>query len=163
MLSREGEIEKAPQVKAEAAAGTREESIQEEKKVIKPSLATEEQRMLRLRQRISKYRPRFMRMNSWRMKRLEDTWRSPRTSIDNQVRKQIKGFPPLVKVGYRGPRLVRGLHPSGFEEVIVHNVEELKKIDPKRQAVRIARTVGRRRRIEIIKKAEEIGVKLLNG
>jgi large subunit ribosomal protein L32e len=69
----------------------------------------------------------------------------------------------LVKIGYRGPKLVRGLHPSGFEEVVVYNVEDLQNVDPKRHAVRIAHTVGRRKRAEIIKKAEEIGVRVLNG
>jgi len=135
----------------------------EEKKVIKPSLTSKQEKMLKIHQLISRYRPKFIRMNSWRLKRLEDTWRNPRTSIDNQIRKQLKGFPPLVKIGYRGPRLVRGLHPSGFEEVIVYNVKDLEKIDPELQAIRIAHTVGRRKRAEIIKKAEEIGVRVLNG
>jgi len=69
----------------------------------------------------------------------------------------------MVKVGYRGPRLARGLHPSGFEEVIVRNPEELEKVDPRRQAVRIASSVGRRKRAEIIKRAEELGITVLNA
>ncbi|MEM2597607.1 MAG: eL32 family ribosomal protein, partial [Thermofilum sp.] len=55
-----------------------------------------------------------------------------------------------------------GLHPSGFEEVLVHNVKDLERIDPKRQAVRIAATVGRRKRAEILKRAEELGITVLN-
>ncbi len=136
---------------------------EKETKKVKPALSPEKQKMLKLRAAINKIRPRFIRMNSWRLKRLEDTWRSPRRSLDNKIRLQRKGFPPLVKVGYRGPAMVRGLHPSGFEEVVVHTVEELEKVDPSRQAVRIASTVGRRKRIEIIKKAEEKGIRVLNA
>ncbi len=134
-----------------------------EKKVPKrAALEAEKARLLKIREVASKKRPRFIRMNSWYIKRLGDSWRSPRRSLDNKIRLQRKGFPALVKVGYRGPRAVRGLHPSGFEEVIVHNVEELEALDPKRQAARIASTVGRRKRVEIIKRAEELGIRVLN-
>lgn len=130
---------------------------------VKPKLSPNLERVLRIRRFISQKRPRFIRMNSWTLKRLEDTWRSPRRSLDNKIRLQRKGFPPIVKIGYRGPRLARGLHPSGFEEVVVYSPSDLEKIDPSRQAVRIAASVGRRKRIEIIKKAEEKGIRILNA
>ncbi|MCC6059418.1 MAG: 50S ribosomal protein L32e [Thermofilaceae archaeon] len=128
-----------------------------------PQLPPEVERALRLREEIKARKPEFIRMNSWFLKRLGDSWRSPRHSLDNKIRLQRKGFPPMVKVGYRGPKLARGLHPSGYEEVIVHTPEELERIDPKRQAVRIASTVGRRKRAEIIKRAEELGITVLNA
>ena len=78
------------------------------------------------------------------------------------MRKGLKYRPPRVKVGYRGPKLARNLHPSGFEEVMVYRVEDLNRIDPERQAARIGGTVGVRKRIEIIKKADELGIKVLN-
>lgn len=127
------------------------------------SLSPRESKLLELRNYFSRRRPRFIRMNSWYIKRLKDSWRSPRRSLDNKIRLQRKGFPPMVKVGYRGPKEVRGLHPTGFEEVIVHNVEELEKLNPERQAARIASTVGRRKRVEIIKRAEELGIRVLNA
>ncbi|MEZ0346543.1 MAG: 50S ribosomal protein L32e [Infirmifilum sp.] len=133
-----------------------------EKKKPKPQLPAGIVKQLKLRSRISARRPKFIRMNSWIIKRLDDVWRSPRRSLENKIRLQRKGFPPLVKVGYRGPSKVRGLHPSGFQEVIVHTPEELENIDPNVQAVRIASTVGRRKRIEIIKKADEKGIRILN-
>ena len=64
--------------------------------------------------------------------------------------------------GYGQPRKVRGLHPSGLKDVLVHNVKELAGLDKAVHAVRIARTVGKRKRAEIIKKAEELGLKVLN-
>ena len=140
------------------------ENVEEkkEKSKPKPRISANILKSLRLRSLISSRRPKFIRMNSWRIKRLEDKWRSPRRSLDNKIRLQRKGFPPLVKIGYRGPSKARYLHPSGFQEVIIYSPQDLEKVDPATQAARIASTVGRRKRIEIIKKAEEKGIRILN-
>lgn len=114
-------------------------------------------RVLRDRRR----RPRFARQESWRYRRLRAAWRRPR-GIDSRMRLQRSGSPPLVKVGYRGPRKYRGLHPSGFREVLVHNPEELEALDPETQAARIAGSVGKRKRMLISEAAEEMGIRLLN-
>lgn len=78
------------------------------------------------------------------------------------MRMQRSGTPRLVKIGYRGPKKYRGLHPSGYREVLVHNPEELESIDPEAQAARIAASVGKRKRMLISEAAEEKGIKLLN-
>lgn len=127
----------------------------------KPELSAAEFRLLKLRQLMERREPKWMRMNSWLNRKLQGKWRRPK-SLDNKIKKQRKGYPPLVKSGYGKPRLVRGLHSSGYEEVIVHNVKELGSLDPRRQAVRIAATVGLRKRMEIVRKAAEKGVRVLN-
>ncbi len=123
--------------------------------------AQETARLLKLRERMKRKRPRFVRQESWRYVRVKENWRRPR-GIDSKMRLKVKGWPRCPEVGYRGPRAVRGLHPSGFEEVLVHNVEELQKVDPERQAVRIAHTVGGRKRAEIVAEAERLGITVLN-
>ncbi len=47
------------------------------------------------------------------------------------MRLKKKGKARSPSIGWGGsPRLVRGgLHPSGYEEVLVHNVKELETID----------------------------------
>jgi large subunit ribosomal protein L32e len=72
------------------------------------------------------------------------------------------GWPPGVSIGYRSPRATRGLHPSGYREVLVFNVEELKNVDPKTQAIRIAHTVGRRKRVKILAEAKKKSIIILN-
>ena len=67
-----------------------------------------------------------------------------------------------VRVGFRGPRNVRGLHPSGFEEILVYNVKDIESVNPKTQAARIGRTVGTKKRFEIEKKADELDIRILN-
>lgn len=68
----------------------------------------------------------------------------------------------MVEIGYGGPALVRGLHPSGFEEVMVYNVDGLETINPKTQAARIGGTVGVKKRIAIENRAKELGIRVLN-
>ena len=80
---------------------------------------------LELRDKVAKSRPEFKRPESWRYKRLETTWRKPK-GIDNHQRKQkSRGRPGLVKVGYGGPKIARGLHPSGYTDNLVYNIDDL--------------------------------------
>ena len=106
-------------------------------------------------------KPDFVRQESWRYKRVDKSWRKPR-GIDSKMRKEVKGWPAKVKVGYRGPRAARGLHPSAYKEVLVYNVDDLSGINPKIEAIRIAHTVGARKRAEILSKARELGIRVLN-
>jgi large subunit ribosomal protein L32e len=126
----------------------------------KPVTATTE-KALELRARLKKKKPSFARHESWRYKRVKESWRRPR-GLDNKMRRKIKGWPPTVSAGYRGPKATRGLHPSGCKEVLVHNTEELRKIDPKIQAVKIAHTVGKRKRAKILIEARKRKITILN-
>ena len=105
--------------------------------------------------------PKFKRQESWRYKRVKENWRKPR-GIDSKMRKQVKGWPPSPKAGYRSPKKIRGLHPSGYEEVRVQTLEDLYGLDSETQAVRIARTVGGKKRVEILALADERGIHVFN-
>ncbi|MGD2065815.1 MAG: 50S ribosomal protein L32e [Candidatus Bathyarchaeota archaeon] len=106
-------------------------------------------------------KPRFRRQESWRYKRVGDVWRKPH-GVDSKMRKKVKGWPVSPTVGYRSPKKTRGLHPSGFVEIRVHSTADLGGIDPELQAIRIAQTVGNRKRVEIMALAEEKGIHVLN-
>lgn len=137
-----------------------EEGSEQERKegtrVKKPAIRIP-RRVLRQKEK----RPEFVRQESWRYKRLDPGWRRPRGK-DSRMRLQKGGAPPLVKIGYRTDKRYRGLHPSGFEEVLVERVEELERIDPSRQAIRIAATLGRLKRMRITEVAMEKGIRVLN-
>ena len=113
------------------------------------------------RKRVADRRPRFVRQESWRYDRLAENWRKPKGK-DNKMRRQVSGVPQIVKVGYRGPKHARGLHPSGYTDNIVFNVSELNKLDPKKDAARLAHTVGARKRKEIVSQATSMQIKLIN-
>jgi len=78
------------------------------------------------------------------------------------MRRKIKGWPPTVSVGYRGPKVSRGLHPSGYKEVLLYNAEEIRKIDPETEVIRIAHTVGKRKRAKILTEARKKKITILN-
>ena len=77
------------------------------------------------------------------------------------MRLKKKGWPKSVDVGYRSPKMVRGFHPSGFEEKLVHNIKDLENVKPK-QVVRIGHTVGFAKKSKIAEKAKELGLHVLN-
>jgi large subunit ribosomal protein L32e len=119
-------------------------------------------RLLEIRRKIKARTPNFRRFESWRYVRIDDPWRKPK-GIDNHMRLSVRGWPHLVKVGYRVPKEVRYLHPSGLRDVLVHNISELEVLTPSTDAARFAAGVGRRKRIELAKRAKELGIRVLNG
>ena len=126
----------------------------------KPETLTGE-RPLRKPQRGKRKKPKFRRQESWRYKRVKENWRRPR-GIDSKMRKKVKGWPPSPEAGYRSPKEIRGLHPSGYEEIRIQTVDDLNRINPETQAIRIAHTVGAKKRVEISARAEERGIHVLN-
>ena len=118
-------------------------------------------RLLNTRKQQKSKKPTFKRTDSHKKKKLDDNWRRPR-GLQSKLRRRFASKGAVVQVGYGSPKAVRGLHPSGFEEVMVRNQDDLQPIDPSYQAARIARTVGvrKRRMIEEIAKSREI--KILN-
>lgn len=116
---------------------------------------------LALRMRLKHKKPKFERQESWRKVRISKVWRKP-DGIDSKARRRAKGWIHLAEIGYRGPRKVRNLHPSGYEEVMVRNVDDLAKVNPETQAVRVAHTVGMKKRAEIYLRAGELHLHVLN-
>lgn len=108
-----------------------------------------------------KKKKKFMRQLAHAYKRIKPEWRKP-TGSQSKMRKGKKGRPKMPSIGYKRPEKVRGLHPSGFKEVLIHNVKELEGVNPKEEAIKIASRVGEKKRAEIVKKAEEMNIKVLN-
>jgi large subunit ribosomal protein L32e len=76
------------------------------------------------------------------------------------MHKKAKGAHPTP--GFGSPVAVRGLHPSGYEDILVHNPAELEGLDAATQAVRIAGAVGMKKREQMQGRAAELGLKVLN-
>ncbi|RLE46921.1 50S ribosomal protein L32e [Candidatus Woesearchaeota archaeon] len=118
-------------------------------------------KLLELRKKMNKKRPSFNREDYNKWKRIKKgTWRKPK-GIHSKSRHSFKGNFPLVKPGYRGPKLVRGLHFSGLVPVVVYNLKELSVVDPKTQGVVIG-SVGMRKRVALLNECKSKGINVLN-
>ena len=124
-------------------------------------MTVDKKKLLKKRKKISARRPNFVRQESWRYKRVKKSWRKPK-GIDNKMKEKRKGNPPMVSIGYRGPKSVRGLHPSGYQVVHVANIYELEYVDKETEAIMIKHTVGGRKKQQILDNASDMGLKILN-
>ena len=124
-----------------------------------PDLDDEAARALVQKRREGK--PQFNRQDYHKKKRVDPSWRKPRGQLSKQ-RRGVKGKGATVEAGYRSPTAARGLHPSGFEEVRVFNTDDIEGVDPATQAVRIASTVGGRKREAIEDECEDREIRVLN-
>ena len=107
-----------------------------------------------------KNKPRFLRQSATYLKRLGNKWRRPKGNQSKlRMHKKHKGF--LPNPGYGADKDLRGLHPSGLKEVLVHNINELNSLNSS-VAARIAAGVGRKKRMEIMRVAKEKSIKILN-
>jgi len=153
--------EEKPEEKKKTETVEEVEKVEEYKVKKKPELSKELKSKLQTRKQIKKRTPEFLREEWFRYKRVPKNWRRP-DGISSKMRINLKYRPSKVRVGFRGPKETRGLHPSGFEEVLVYNINDLEAVNPKTQAARIGSTVGTKKRIELEKKAEKLDVRILN-
>lgn len=123
-------------------------------------LDDETRRLLDARSTHKSSLPSFNRIDSHKKKKLKLSWRKP-MGHHSQMRRQRKAKGSIVKIGFGSPALVRGLHASGYEEVLVYRPADVKDIK-KTQAIRIGGTVGKKKQTEIEKVAKELNVKVLN-
>jgi large subunit ribosomal protein L32e len=158
---------KKPAKKPEEAAEKEEEGEAEEEAEeeyapnLKPKLDPMTKRLLAVRATRSAARPKFHRQEWFRYEKFGDEWRKPQGG-QSKLRRHFGYRWNLPSVGYRGPRAVRGIHPSGFQEILIHNERQLEGLDAAKQAVRIAHGVGTRKRELIEKACDAKGLRVLN-
>ena len=106
-------------------------------------------------------KPNFKRQEWFRYKKLGEKWRKARGKT-SKTRRYEKGKPAMPSIGYGSPKATKGLHPSGYKDVLVRNIKELESLDPATQAGRISATVGKRKKEVMLERAKELGIKILN-
>lgn len=147
--------------KREACRSQEEKRMSEERESEKiRARAREIRSLLRVRKSLKGKKPEFVRQESWRYKRVKPSWRKPK-GLDSKMRVHKKGWPKSVQTGYRSPKKVRSFHPSGFEEVLIYNVDDLERVNSGK-IVRIGRTVGMKKRLTIIERAKELKIQIVN-
>ena len=128
----------------------------------KPILDEETKTMLKFRAAQRKKQPAFRRQEWFRYKRLSHSgWRKPK-GYQSKQRLNMKYRTPMARIGFGKISAVRGLHSSGFEEVLIHKIEDLESLNPEKQAIRIGSSVGNRKRLSIHDRADDLGLRVLN-
>ena len=162
---KEGKKEKADEGKKTEKKEDEEVEIEEEegyKVKLKPKLSKETLEALKVRAEINSRRPEFLREEWHTRRKLQNVkWRKP-MGDQSKMRQHFGYRRNVVSIGYGSPRAARYLHPSGFREVMVHNVNDLAKIHPEVEAARVGRGVGYKKRQEIEEKADELKIRVLN-
>ena len=99
----------------------------------------------------------FLRRTSSRLSKLgrkrkaKQVWRKPK-GRHNKMREKRRGYPAVVKIGYR-----KGNHKT---MITIHNIKELEK--SKDRGIIVVGKIGKKKKIEIAKKAKEKGIKIYN-
>ncbi|MBR9680332.1 MAG: 50S ribosomal protein L32e [Candidatus Altiarchaeota archaeon] len=105
----------------------------------------------------------FKRQEHWKYKSLGTKWRKARGAKNPYKEGRGAGKPATPSAGYRSPRATRGKHPSGLIEVRVFRPKDLEGLSKETNIVRIAGTVGAKKRIDIFKKARETGIRVIQN
>lgn len=85
-------------------------------------------------------------------------WRKP-TGRDNKMRERRKGYPAVVSIGYKQDKKVRG-SIKNKTPILIQNVKDLESI--KKNEIVIVGNVGKKKKIEIVKKAKEMKIEIHN-
>ncbi|KAL6721557.1 Scaffold-type E3 ligase [Lecanora helva] len=107
---------------------------------------------------------RFNRHQSDTFKCVDPNWRKPK-GIDNRVRRRFKGQAAMPSIGYGSNKKTRHLMPSGHKAFVVHNPRDvdLLLMHNKTFAAEISHAVSSRKRVDIVAKAKQLGVKVTNA
>ena len=91
------------------------------------------------------------------------TWRKPK-GIDNRVRRRFKGLIREPTIGYGSDKKTKYMRPDGFKTFLIHNKQDLEVLLMHNHvyAAEIASTVSSRKRVEILKRAQELDIKVTN-
>jgi len=121
----------------------------------------EKESLLKLKKKIKAKKPNFFRQDAHKKAEIGKKWRRPR-GLQSKMRLKLKGYRKSPSKGYKSPALVRGTNLTGLLPVMVYSKRDLEKIDIKKEAGIIAKTIGLRKKIELVNYAKEKGIKILN-
>jgi len=117
--------------------------------------------LMKIKSAMKKRRPSFKRQEfNKRIRLSRSSWRKPR-GVDSKMREQRGGKRAIVKIGYGTPRKLRGRLSNGMFEVPVLTIKELNSLTEDQIAL-IPRTLGNRRRLELLKEASKSKISLSN-
>ncbi len=85
-------------------------------------------------------------------------WRKP-TGRDNKMREKRRGYPAIVSIGYCSAKISRDALKNK-QPIIIMNISDLSKI--KKSEIAVIGAVGKKKKLEIAKKAKEMKIEIYN-
>ena len=119
------------------------------------------EKLLEVKRKIKSRKPNFKRHDSHKKIRVAASWRSPK-GHQNKQRLNRRGYARGVATGYGSPKAVYGLTREGLTQNVISSVNELASLDPKKDGIIISRTLGNRKKVDVIKAATEKKFVVLN-
>ena len=117
--------------------------------------------LLELRTKIKENKPDFIRQDNPKRMKLNDKWRKTK-GIHSKIRHKFKGRRKMPSPGYKSPVLVKGLHFSGLKIVNINSINRLENIKKENEGIIISKSVGKKKKLEILNKAKALDIKVLN-
>lgn len=118
------------------------------------------EKLLAVRKKLKDKKPNFLRQDGCKVKRLQKKWRQPK-GMHSKLRKKRKSRMVHPSTGWSSPKAVRGMHRLGLKERYVLSVKDMEGMDKKTEGLLVGR-VGIKNKVEILKKALELKVTVLN-
>lgn len=119
------------------------------------------EKLLEIRKHLKSRKPNFRRHDSHKKIRVSASWRRPKGRQSKQ-RLQLKSYARGIATGYGSPKGVYGLSREGLTQNNVALIRDLDSLNPKSDGIIISRTLGNKRRAELIKVATEKKFVVLN-
>ncbi|RLF36551.1 MAG: hypothetical protein DRM99_02555 [Thermoplasmata archaeon] len=103
----------------------------------------------------------FIRQDAHKKSKLGNKWRRPK-GLHSKMRLSKKGYNKCVSIGYGSSRKTKNLHASGLKLIIIKSLKELEKINAKEECIAVAKTVGLKKKVKILKQAIKKSINVVN-
>lgn len=121
---------------------------------------TDINKLLEKRRQMKKRKPFFRKKDHYKTPGLEKRWRRPR-GVDNKQRLRRRSHASRPGTGFKSPALVKGLHRSGLQPVLVSSISQLNSLT-KEQGIILSSKLGDRKRGLLLAEIKKKGFVLLN-
>ena len=105
--------------------------------------------------------PDFIRQDAHKKPRVGTNWRKPR-GRQSKMRLGLKGYRAIVKTGYKTPSALLNCNRQGLLIKSISSLDCLNAIDAKKECIIVASCIGTKKKIQILEKALEKKITVLN-
>ena len=118
-------------------------------------------KLLELRNKLKKRKPKFQRQDGHAKDSFEGVWRRPR-GLHSKMRRNKDGHRRMPSIGYGSPSSVKNLDAKGMNRVLIKTLKDLKGLDVKKDVVVISASIGKRVKVRLLEEIKKLGLTVKN-